>query len=208
MAGPNTQNHGPIIAVMNKANTAPLTLANPELAAQSFKFGTPVQRTAAGFAQAWDGATVTAGILGISESFGQNLGSNGAGSPGMPFGPVGGSGALQTYGFVPNESSAVNIALGTPAIDGRTLFIEANQDNIFQGVFDNSAGNVAADYTPTQASIGTQYGMTVDTNGFWYIDKNKTGASAVLEVIAVNPLDGFIVNARVLFKFLAAAAQQ
>jgi hypothetical protein len=207
MAGPNITNHGPIIPVMNRANTAPLTKALAELSSQTFKFGTPVQNNGSGYCKAWDGTTITAGILGIAESPGQNLSSSGKGAPGMPFGPIGPPGAIQTYGFVPNETSAVNIALGTPVADGRTLFVEANDDNVFQAVFDNSAGTVAADYTPTQADIGASYGLTVDSNGFWYVDKNKTGGSAVLQIQDVNPLDGFIVNARVLFKFLVASEQ-
>lgn len=209
MAGPNTNLHSPILAVQNRANTAPLTDAQPEKASQTFRFGTPVQMNA-GYVQAWDGTTVTAGILGIAESFGQNLASNGLGAPAMPFGPISGTGAFQTYGSVPNETSAVNIALGTPVVDGRTLFIVANSDNIFEAVFDNANGTVAADYTPTQAMINTaagQFGLTADANGFWYVDKNKTGGSAVLQIVGVNPIDGFIVNARVRFKFLAAAVQ-
>lgn len=207
MAGPNTNTHTPIICVQNKANTAPLTNAILELAAQTFKFGTPVQLTAGGFVQAWDGATVTAGILGIAESFGQNLATNGAGFPTLPFAPVSGPIAISTYGFVPNEPSAVNIALGTPVAEGRTLYIEANDDNVFEAIYDNAAGTVPANYTPTQATIGAKLGLTVDTNGFWYVDANKTGGSAVLQVVGINPIDGFIVNARVRFKFLPAAEQ-
>lgn len=207
MAGPNTNNHGPIISVQNTTNSTPLTDANLELASQTFKFGTPVQRTGAGYTQAWDGTTITAGILGISESFGWNLASNGAGFPTAPFGPVSGPIAIQTYGFVPNEPSAVNTALGTPAPDGRTLYLAAVDETYFLGVFDNSNGTVAADYTPTQADIGVKYGLTIDTNGFWYVDKNKTGGSAVLQIISLYPQDGSVVNGRVVFKILAASSQ-
>ena len=209
MAGPNITYHTPILSIMNRANTAPLTDAQPEKAGQTFKFGTPVQSNA-GYIQAWDGVTTAAGILGVAESFGLNLGTNGAGAPGMPFGPIGAPGAIQTYGFVLNEPSAVNIALGTPISDGRTLFVSANTDNVFEAIFDNSTGTVAADYTPTQAMIDTaagQLGLTVDANGFWYVDAHKTGGSAVVQIVGINPIDGFIVNARVRFKFLPAAEQ-
>jgi hypothetical protein len=209
MAGPNLTTHSPILSIMNRANTAPLTDSLAEKSGQTFKFGTPVQSNA-GFCQAWDGTTVAAGILGVAESFGLNLASNGLGAPGMPFGPIGAPGAIQTYGFVPNEPSAVNIALGTPISDGRTLFVQANTDNTFEAIFDSSTGTVAANYTPTQAMIDTtagQVGLTVDANGFWYVDGGKTGASAVVQIVGVNPLDGFIVNARVRFKFLPAAQQ-
>ncbi len=210
MAGPNTTYHSPIIAIENRANTAPLTSALLEAATQTFKFGTPVNVNSSGFVAAWNGTSYTAAILGISESFGLNLASNGLGAPGLPFGQIAQPGAIQTYGFVFNEPLAYDIALGTPISDGRTLFIYANSDNIFEAIFDNSNGTVAANWTPTQAMINTsagQLGLTVDTNGFWYVDANKTGGSAVLQVVGVNPNDGFIVNARVRFQFLAAAQQ-
>ena len=210
MAGPNLTNHNPIICVQNRANTAPLTGAWPEAATQSFKFGTPVQMNAAGYVKAWDGATIANAILGIAESFGQNLASNGLGAPVAPFGGITGTGAIQTFGFVPNEPNAVNIALGTPIADGRTLFIEANLDNVFEAQCDNSAGVNAASWTPTQTTFApgsNQFGMTVDANGFWYIDFNKTGGAAILEVVGVNSLDGLIANARLRFKFLVASVQ-
>jgi len=210
MAGPNTTYHAPILSIQNRANTTPLTNGLAEAASQTFKNGTPVEMNSSGYVAAWDGTTVTAGILGISESAGLNLSSAGKGAPAVPFGPIGPPGAIQTYGYVLNEASAVNIALGTPISDGRTLFVYANNDNIFEAIFDNSAGTTAADYTPTQAMINTsagQLGLTVDSNGFWYVDAHKTGGSAVLQIVGINPLDGLIVNARVRFQFLAAAQQ-
>ena len=100
MAGPNISYHAPILSIMNRANTAPLTNALAEQNSQSFKTGTPVMVSSdgghVGFIKAWDGTTVTAGILGISESFGLNLATDGAGTPGMPFGPISGTGAIQT----------------------------------------------------------------------------------------------------------------
>lgn len=209
MAGPNISYHIPILSIQNRANTAPLTNALPEKSGQTFKYGTPVQDNA-GYVQAWDGTTVSAGILGVAESFGLNLASNGKGAPGYPFGPIGPPGAIQTYGFVLNQPSAVNIALGTPIADGRTLYVEANVDNVFEAIYDNGNGSVAADYTPVISQINTstgQLGLTVDSNGFWYVDANKTGGSAVVQIVGINPLDGFIVNARVRFKFLPAAVQ-
>ena len=203
----NLSTHLPILQVQNKANTTPFTSSQPEAAGQTFLSGSLVQLNGAGYVQQWDGATVAAGILGVSESFGLNLGSAGAGAPAAPFGGITGTGAIQTYGSVPNQPGGVNIAPGTPISDGRTLYIEPNQDNIFEAVFDNSAGAVAADYTPTQATIGVNYGMTKDANGYWYVDKNKTGGSAIVQVVGVNPIDGFTVNARVRFVFLTAAVQ-
>lgn len=205
MAAANLSTHQRIIEVQNKANTTPFTSSQPEAAGQTFLNGVPVQLNGSGYVQQWDGTTVSAGILGVSESFGLNLGSAGAGAPVPPWGGVTGSIATQTYGTVPNQPNAVNIALGTPVSDGRTLYIEPNQDNIFQALFDNSAGTVAADWTPVQASIGLTYGLTKDANGYWYVDKNKTGGSAVVQIVAL-PFGSYI-NAPVNFVFLTAAIQ-
>ena len=205
MGAANLTTHLPIVQVQNKANTTPFTSAQPEKAGQTFKFGTPVQLSNLGFVQAWDGATVAAGILGVAESFGQNLASAGAGAPVPPFGGITGTIAIATYGSVPNQPSGVNIAIGTPVADGRTLYIEPNQDNIFQALIDNSNGLVASDWTPTLASIGVAYGLTVDANGFWYVDKNKTGGNAVLQIVAL-PFGSYL-NAPVNFVFLTSAIQ-
>jgi hypothetical protein len=205
MAGANLTSHLPIMQVQEKAGTTPFTNAQPEAAGQTFKSGAPVQLNGSGFVQEWDGTTHTAGILGVSESFGLNLGSAGAGAPVPPFGGITGTGAIQTYGSVVNQPSAVNIALGTPISDGRTLYMEPRESTIFQALFDNSAGTVAANYTPTQADIGVAYGMTRDANGYWYVDKNLTGANAILQIVALP--QGSIVNALVNFVFLAAAVQ-
>lgn len=211
MAGPNLANHLPIICVQNRANTAPLTNAMAEAASQTFQFGTPVYINSSGYVAAWPNLSWTNAILGIAESPGQNLASAGAGAPVAPFGGITGTGSQLSYGFVPNEPSAVNIPLGAPVADGRTLFIEANLDNVFEVMCDNSSGTGSASWTPTQSTLApgsNQFGLTLDTGGkFWYVDLGVTGAHAVVQVVGINPLDGFIANARLRVKFLVAAIQ-
>lgn len=201
----NLTTHLPILQVQNKANTTPYTSSQPEAAGQTFLTGVPVQLNGSGYVQQWDGTTVSAGILGVAESFGLNLAAAGTGAPVPPFGGVTGTIAIQTFGSVVNQPLGVNIAIGTPVSDGRTLYMEPNQDNIFQALFDNATGSVSADYTPVQASIGLTYGLTKDANGYWYVDKSKTGGSAVVQIVAL-PL-GSYVNAPVNFVFLTAAIQ-
>ena len=201
----NLTTHLPILQVLEKAGTTPYTSSIAEAAGQTFWSGTPVQLNGAGFVQAWDGTTVTAGILGISESFGANLGSAGLGAPILPFGGVTGNIAIQVWGAVVNQPLGVNIALGTPVTDGRTLYIEPNQDNIFQALFDNSTGTVAANWTTTQATVGATYGMTKDANGWWYVDGGKTGGTAVVQVVGLPMGPGL--NSLVNFVFLTAAIQ-
>ena len=209
----NLTYHEPIGSVETTSGLTPFTAALLEHSGQTFKIGVPIQLNA-GFAQQWDGTTLTAAIAGFSLTYGLNLGSNGKGAPGA-FGQIGPPGAIQTYGNVPNQASAVNIAVGTPISDGRTLIEAALGLTIFEATFDNSAGSVAADYTPTQAMIGTQFGLTVDASGQFYVDGGKVtpGTNTVVEMVGINPIDQtatggvYIVNARVRFQVLGAARQ-
>ena len=205
MAAANLTIHLPILQVLEKAGTTPYTSSQPEAAGQTFLSGSPVQLNGAGFVQAWDGTTVAAGILGVAESFGANLGSAGLGAPVAPFGGVTGNIAIQTWGSVVNQPLGVNIALGTPVTDGRTLYIEPNQDNIFQALYDNSTGTVTANWTTTQATVGALLGMTKDADGYWYVDGGKTGGSAIVQVVGLPMGPGL--NSLVNFVFLTAAIQ-
>lgn len=205
MAAANLTTHLPILQVLEKAGTTPYTSSQPEAAGQTFLSGSPVQLNGAGFVQAWDGTTVAAGILGVAESFGANLGSAGLGAPVAPFGGVTGNMAIQTWGSVVGQPLGVNIALGTPVTDGRTLYMEPNQDNIFQALYDNSTGTVTANWTTTQATVGALLGMTKDANGYWYVDGGKTGGSAVVQVVGLPMGPGL--NSLVNFVFLTAAIQ-
>ena len=201
--------HIPIVQVQNKANTTPFTYALPEKAGQTFLFGTPLMLNG-GYTQAWDGTTFTNAIVGVAESFGLNLGTDGAGAPVPPWGGITGPMAIQTYGTVPNQPLAVNTALGTPVSDGRTLFLSPGVDNVYEAIFDNASGSVAADYTPVQSDIGKLYGMTKDASGYWYVDKAKVtaGTNTCVQIVAINPVDGSVVNAKVRFVFVPANVVQ
>ena len=213
MAGPNLLTHEPIGVVETTSGLTPFTAAQLEKAGQTFKIGVPVQLNT-GYVQQWDGATIANGIAGFSLTYGLNLGTNGFGAPGA-FGQIGPPGAIQTYGSVVFQPAAVNIAVGAPISDGRTLFETAIGLNIFEATFDNSTGTVAANYTPTQAMIGTQFGLTIDANGQWYVDGGKTtpGTNTVVQLVGINPIDQtstggvYIVNARVRFQVLTTARQ-
>lgn len=201
----NLANHDEIGSVQTSTNTTPNTQSINEKSGQTFVKGVPVQLNA-GVVQEWDGATVADGIAGIALIDGSNLATDGAGAAG-PFTGIGFPGTNSTFGKVPFEASAVNIAHGAPISTGQTLFEEARPETVFRGQFDNSAGAVAADYTPVQSDIGKKYGMTKDANGHWYIDKNKTAGNAVAVIRGLDPIDGSIINAHVLFSFLDSATQ-
>ena len=205
--------HQPIGTVETTTGLTPFTISNPEQAGQTFRIGVPVQLNV-GFTREWDGTTIAAGIAGFSLTYGLNLGTNGQGAPGA-FGQIGPPGTIQTYGTVLNQPAAVNIAVGAPISDGRTLFEGSVDNNIFEATFDNSAGSTPTTYTPTQAMIGSQFGLTKDVNGQWYLDGGKVtaGTNTVAVMVGINPIDGtgvantYIVNARVRFQIIAAARQ-
>src|SRR5207237_593840 len=146
------------------------------------------------------GSATQTGICGISYEAGSNLASSGLGAP-TPFSPFLGIGAAAgTFGSVPNQASAKNIAHGAPLNDGRVGFILPAADVIFSATFGN-AGNTA---TPANTDVGKQYGMTVDTGAnFWYVDKSKAtvGTNTVLTIIALDLRDVPAAGTRVLFQF-------
>ena len=197
------------------SGNTPLTQVNPEKASQTFLQGVPVQLNA-GYVQKWDGATYTAGILGFSQAPGLNLASNGKGSPGG-FSQAGPPGSSVTYGSVPYQTAGFNIPIDAPMSDGRTYYEAAVSDTIFEAQYDNSAGAVAADYTPTVTTIGAQFGLTFDASGYIYVDANKTtvGTNTCVQVVSINPIDlvqagtpnTYIVNARVRFVVVPSSQQ-
>lgn len=203
----NLSVHSKITVFQTITNTTELAASINEKAGQTFKSGTPVQ-LASGVVQAWDGTTVAAGIAGITYIDASNLATDGAGAAG-PFTGIGFPGTSTTFGNVPYETSAVNIPRGAPFSTGQTLFAVARQETYFRGQFDNTNFTNAASITPTQADIGVQYGLTVDSAGQWFVDKSKVtaGTNTVLKIVALDPIDGSIPNANVIFVFLQSAEQ-
>lgn len=199
----NLADHMPIMAVGTKSGNQPQINAQNEKASQTFLAGTPVELSA-GVVRDWDGATIAIGIAGITKLAGSNYASDGLGAP-APFGSVTGTPGI-TFGSVQNQASAKNIVHGAPFFDGRTIFEVANTDSIFIAQIDNGA---AGAYASTQAQIGSQFGLTKDATGHWYIDLNKTtvGVNTVLTIVGFY-LDPIGTNgARALFQFLDTVCQ-
>lgn len=197
-------NHQAIRQVKTTSGNAPLANGQyGEKAAQTFIDGTPVMLNA-GFIQAWDGTTITGGILGICPGLGNNLASNALGAPLQPYGSVGLGSGLK-FGSVPNQPSAVNIPFGAPLADGRQVVEIATPDTWFEGQIDNTSTGTA----PTAvALIGSQYGLTIDATGHWYVDLSKTAGSAVLVIKELNPVDPLGTQfGRVWFTFLITSCQ-
>lgn len=79
-------------------------------------------------------------------------------------------------------------------------FIPAKPGVEFEGSIDDSSalgtGAIAA------GDLGTAYGITEDSSGVWYVDKNKTAAATVRVRIMKLLDDAGTVNGRVRFVFL------
>lgn len=155
-----------------------------EKAGNTFKSGTPVMIDAGtGYIKAWDGATLTNGIAGVTPEFGANLAVNAV--------------AQQvTQGGVPNQSAAVN--LQRPYFNNGAIgFYVANQDSVFYG-------QVGPAQTTAATDVGVSYGMTIDSDGHWFVDKTKTSGNAVVKVVNLDPSDTV---RGVHFVFLVGAEQ-
>jgi hypothetical protein len=169
-----------------------------EDANQSFLQGTPLMiNTADGGLKAWDGVTIANGIAGISKEFGAGLAIVGVPlNTNIAPNAVQNAGGGIDFGSVQNEPSAVN--LSRPYFnDGMTGIVLSIPDTVFYG-------QCGPTQTVATSDRGKQYGMTKDTDGHWYVDKTKTGASAVCVIIGFDQYDtqrGF------LFSFLANVSQ-
>ncbi len=198
----------PILPVESISGNQFIAFRLIEESAQTFQAGTPVSIAAGdGGVQAWVANTQgpgQGGVCGISYEAASNLAATGSGAP-TPFSPFLGVGAVAgTFGSVPNQSSAKNIAHGAPINDGRVGFIIPAADVIFSAMFGNN-GNTA---TPANTDVGKQYGLSIDSNNkFWYVDKNKTtaGTNTAVTIIGLDLRDVPGAGTRVLIQFLAAA---
>jgi hypothetical protein len=158
--------------------------------------------------QAWDGATLTSGIAGfMAEIVANNLGSTGSGAP-AGFSPILGIGSVVgNYAANPNQPSAVITPPMVPMSDGRLRYWIAVPGTVFIGKLGTSA--TVTPVATAQSQVGLNFGLTKDTgNSFWYVDTNKTGASAAVQVVALSPLEAVgTVGGHVLFVVLPAVAQ-
>lgn len=204
----NLTNHQAIGQVKTTSGNSPLMTGEiGEAASQTFLDGVPVQINGSGFIQEWDGTTVSLGIAGVGTAPANNLASNALGAPTQPFGSVG-RGANLTFGSVPNQPLAVNIPHGAPLVDGRVvMYLPAPGETWFEAQIDNST---AGAYATALTQVGSEFGLTKDATGHWYVDLNKTtvGTNTVVVIRQLNPIDPVGTNGgRVWFVFLTGAAQ-
>jgi hypothetical protein len=213
MAGANLATHLVIQSYQTRSGNTDRTQVINEDINQVFLEGAPVM-VYNGFVRVWN-TTVgvpspVIGIAGFAKQAGANLGSQALGAPVPPFGSVGQPGTGLTFGSVPYQTGAFNIAEGSPFSDGRNIFSEANPDTTFIAQFDNAAGTVAADYTPVATDYMKEYGLTQDASGYWYVDKNKAtaGTNTVVIIVGFDPISGLgVVNGNVLIQVMPSITQ-
>jgi hypothetical protein len=167
----------------------------PEEALQTFLPGTPLQIAAGdGGMKAWDGVTVANGIAGFSKEFGNNLAVLGV-TPTASVNPTPQLGSA----VVPNEPLALSIT--RPFFrDGRTGFEVAVADTVF-------LGQVGPLQTTLASDVGKQFGLTLDADGHWFVDRTKGGGQVVVEIVRLDPNDQSATPRGVYFIVLPAAAQ-
>jgi hypothetical protein len=170
----------------------------PELAAQTFQMGVPVQlQTTSGFIQECAAITsvATAIIAGFSTEPGNNLLNSGVAK------------TLTQQGHPPFQANAVFIPVGAWPNDGTMGLHQAVDSTVFIGVVGGSVN--AGDGTIAQTDLGAIFGLTKDAgNAFWYIDKDITTAATGAVAQITDLLDPVgTVNGRVGFKVLHAACQ-
>jgi hypothetical protein len=173
--------------------------------------GVPVQINASdGGVQLWDGTTIAAGIAGFSIQNFDNLGTTGAGFP-NPYSPILGPGSvIGNYRANANQPLAVITPPMVPTVDGGMYYCVAGPEVVFSGVIGSSSGSNAAIATNNN-QVGVAYGLTADGgtgNPFYFVDTNKTGSSAVLRIVGIDPRQPVgTVGGQVLFVILSASAQ-
>lgn len=163
----------------------------PEAATQTFAAGTPVALNASGDVIAWAGVIVTnlvGAIIGIAKNAGKNLTTAGV--------------AQQlSQGSVPYQTLAKNIQRPYFDPDGATLLETADPDTIF-------SGQVGPSQSVTQANVGVQYGITLDTLR-WYVDTTKVtvGVNTCVIVVKLDPNDQAATKRGVYFRFVVGNVQ-
>lgn len=172
-----------IRAIRTVSGNSPLVRRLPEEANQAFKPGVPVMLAADGGVEEWDGTTTANAIVGFSLEAASGLAATG--QPKAQF-------ATLSQANVPFQPSAVTVPEGSPLNDGRVGVEIATPDSIFFAEIGPSQTRAATD-------IGQSYGLTKEaSSGQWYVDKTKTGASAVVKVVALDQNDPQGVHIQVL----------
>lgn len=184
-----------IRAVRTTTDNQPVIRRLLEDDAETFESHTPVALDANGYVIAWGGATLDGligSIIGIALESGSNLTTQGVAE-------------TLSFGSVPYQSSAHNIPRGAPINDGRVGVLCAREETVFKAQINPTGQSLA------QTDIGDVFGMTIDTDGHWYIDKTKTGADAVVTIVERDPNEDTLadsVRRMAYFVFMPARVQQ
>lgn len=165
-------------------------LAYNEIDSSTYKVGAALVDSSGEITESTSSLSTTNILSGIALQAGQNI----ATAPEYP-----------NYGLVyPSGSSSgqASSTAGAATAVAPLLMVPALQSVVFEATFANNNADVAINTT----DVFTQYGFTKDaTSGFWYVDKNLTGANAACYVIGIkNPQDltfGTTKGARVFFVF-------
>ncbi len=161
-------------------NQAPIRRLQ-EAATQTFKRGAILALDGSGNVIVWGGSTrsgLVGSPIGVAFETGASI-------------VTPGTAVTASFGEVPYMSSGKNIARGTPPNDARTGIFLARPETIFKGQINPTGQSLLL------TDVGTQYGLTVDSDGHWYVDKTKTNTSTETVVVITqrDPLEDGLANA-------------
>lgn len=105
-----------------------------------------------------------------------------------------------SYGNVPNQSSAKKIPVGAPLNLGDCGVLLACDTTIF-------VAKCVDSHTVAVTDLGLIYGLTKDTNGYWFIDTSITDASSGAICEITDLIDLGIAGGRVGFRITHAGQQ-
>jgi len=195
---------GPIEPVQNLGGAVSFpTESLIEEAGQTFNAWTPVCLAADGGVQVWGGTAAPGlgAIIGVASENASNLASTGSGAP-QGFTPVLGPGSvIGNYKANPaNQPGAVVTPSLVPINDGLINVVLAAPGTVFVGKCGTSGQTAIA---TTNQMVSTLAGLTLDTNGYWYVDTSKTNT---IQIVALDPRDAVgTVGGRLWFTFQNAA---
>ena len=110
------------------------------------------------------------------------------------------NGRVTEAGVNPTEITGFAIhALAAAAVGTDLAYVPGAGSNVvFEGSVDNTHAGTG---TIAQTDYQAEYGLTADTTGIWYVDKDKTGANARVRIVGFKDALATVMG-RVYFEVL------
>ena len=108
------------------------------------------------------------------------------------------NGRVTEAGVNPTDFLGFAVHALTSAAVGTDLAYVPKRDVVFEGSVDNSAAGTG---TIVQTDYEAEYGLSVDSNGIWYVDKDKVGGNARIKIVGFRDAVATVLG-RVYFEMI------